>query len=236
MDGIINLNKPKNITSYDAIRFIKRNFNFSEKIGHAGTLDPLAEGVLIICIGKATKLSRFFMELEKEYWAKLLLGTVTDTLDLEGKVIEKKDVNVDVNDIEKVLKEFEGEIEQIPPSVSAIKYKGKPLYKLYRKGVVISPKPRKVYIKEIKLLKVDLPYVEFKVICSKGTYIRALCRDIGEKLKCGATQAELTRLRIGPFRIEDSVSLDEVKEKGLENSIIPIEKAVGILEKWKSNL
>ena len=201
MDGIINVNKPKGITSYDVIRFIKRNFELMDKIGHAGTLDPLAEGVLIICIGRATKLSRFFMELEKEYWAKLLLGTITDTLDLEGKITEKRDVNVKVEDVKEVLKNFEGEIEQIPPSVSAIKYKGRPLYKFYRKGIVISPRPRKVYIKEITLLKVELPYVEFKVVCSKGTYIRALCRDIGEKLGCGGIQAELKRLRIGPFRI-----------------------------------
>jgi len=148
MEGILNINKPEGFTSYDVIRVIKKNFDLKgKKIGHAGTLDPLAEGVLIICIGKATKLSGKFMEFEKEYIAELLLGIKTDTDDIEGEVIEKKEVNVNEEEVVEVIKSFEGEIEQIPPIVSAIKHKGKPLYKLYRKGIIVTPPPRKVFIK-----------------------------------------------------------------------------------------
>ena len=235
MEGILNINKPEGFTSYDVIRVIKKNFDLrGKKIGHAGTLDPLAEGVLIICIGKATKLAGKFMEFEKEYIAELLLGIKTDTDDIEGEVIEKKEVNVKEEEVKEVIKSFEGEIEQVPPIVSAIKHKGKPLYKLYRKGIIITPPPRKVFIKKIDILKIDFPYVEFRIICSKGTYVRALCRDIGEKLGTGGIQSKLKRIRVGPFKIEDSLTLDELKKKGLENSIIPLKEIEGLLKNGKS--
>lgn len=231
MDGIINVNKPEGITSYDVIRFIKREFNFKGKIGHAGTLDPAAEGVLLILLGKATKVSSKLMRFEKEYIARMKLGIKTDTDDIEGKVIEEKEVNVNIDNILKIIKEFEGEYEQTPPVVSAIKHKGKPLYKLYRKGIVVKPEPKNVLIKKIDIEEIKIPYIKIRVVCSKGTYIRALCRDIGDKLGCGATQTELKRVRIGPFSIEKSLSLKELKEKGLLNSLITISELLQIFEK-----
>lgn len=224
MDGIIPVNKPSGISSYDVIRFIKRTFRLKNKIGHAGTLDPIASGVLIICIGKGTKMSKVFMDEDKEYEARLLLGIKTDTDDIKGKVLEQREVNVEEKDIVRVVKEFEGEIEQIPPAVSAIKKGGTPLYKLHRKGIDVSPPPRKVFIKRIDIKNISLPYVDIYVVCSKGTYIRALCRDIGDKLGCGGTQAALKRTRVGDFKIEDCVTLEELEKNGLEKYLIPVKK------------
>jgi tRNA pseudouridine55 synthase len=221
MDGILNIYKPKGITSYDVIRILKQQFKLKDKIGHGGTLDPIGEGVLIICFGNMTKFTNKFINFEKEYIGELLLGVRTDTDDIEGRIIEEKKVeNLSEEKIVKVLKSFEGEIEQIPPVVSAIKYKGKPLYKYYRKGIIIKPPSRKVLIKKIEVLKINIPYVKFKVLCSKGTYIRALCRDIGEKLGCGGTQSKLVRTKVGPFKIENSVKIEDLNKNGLEKYII----------------
>lgn len=224
MNGIIVVNKPSGITSYDVIRFFKRKYNLKEKIGHTGTLDPLAQGVLIVCIGKATRLAPLLMGMEKEYVAKMLLGKKTDTDDIDGKVVEENPVCVEESQVKEVVMGFKGEIEQIPPIVSAIKHKGKPLYKHYRKGVIVAPSPRKVFIKEISLLNIQIPYIQFRVVCSKGTYIRALCRDIGNKLGCGGTQTELKRTKVGNFLIEDSYTLEEIETIGLEKVFIEMEK------------
>lgn len=240
MDGIINIYKTRGITSYDVIRIIKKEFNFKDKIGHGGTLDPIGEGVLIICLGNMTKISNKFLNFDKEYITEVLLGVKTDTDDIEGKIIEEKKIeNLDENKIIQVFKSFEGEIEQIPPFVSAIKYKGKPLYKYYRKGIKIQPPARKVIIKKIEILKISPPYIEFKVLCSKGTYIRALCRDIGEKLGCGGTQNKLIRTKVGPFRIENSVKLEKLKNEGIDRYLIYPEEILKILKtegvyEWKS--
>ncbi|HNS33213.1 MAG TPA: tRNA pseudouridine(55) synthase TruB [bacterium] len=224
MDGIIIVNKPSGITSYDVIRFLKRNFIFKDKIGHAGTLDPLAEGVLIVCMGRATRLSSSLMGLEKEYIAKMLLGKKTDTDDIDGKIIEEKPVSVNEERIREVFPEFNGEIEQVPPVVSAIKHKGQPLYKLYRKGIPVKPGVRKVLIKEIEILGIKASHVEFRVVCSKGTYIRALCRDIGDRLGCGGVQIELKRTRVGNFTLKHSMTLEDIKKTGIEKSLIKIER------------
>ncbi len=224
MNGIIIVNKPGGITSYDVIRFFKRTFHLREKIGHAGTLDPLATGVLIVCIGRATALSQGFMKMEKEYEARMRLGITTDTDDIDGTVIEEKKVDVTEAGIRKVVNGFIGEIEQVPPVVSAIKYKGNPLYKLHRKGVAVEPVPRKVFVESIEILKIDIPYVSFRVTCSKGTYIRALCRDIGDKLGCGGTQTELKRTRVGDYRIDASFTLQDIEKKGIDNCLIPIQR------------
>ncbi|MGC8977495.1 MAG: tRNA pseudouridine(55) synthase TruB [Candidatus Ratteibacteria bacterium] len=230
MDGIINVYKPKGITSYDVIRIFKKEFGIKDKIGHAGTLDPIGEGVLIICIGYITKCSNKFLNFDKEYIGEVLLGIKTDTDDIEGKVMEKKEVgNLSDEEIIKVIKSFEGEIEQIPPFVSAIKYKGKPLYKYFRKGIIINPPPRKVFIKKIDVLKINLPYVEFKITCSKGTYIRALCRDIGERLGCGGTQSKLVRTRVGPFFVENSVKIEDLRKNGVERYLIYPSELIKVL-------
>ncbi|MFN4227482.1 MAG: tRNA pseudouridine(55) synthase TruB [Candidatus Ratteibacteria bacterium] len=221
MDGIINVYKPKGITSYDVIRILKKEFKIKDKIGHGGTLDPIGEGVLIICLGTATKIANQFINFDKEYITELILGIKTDTDDTEGNIIEKKEVgNLSEQEIIDTVKSFEGEIEQIPPIVSAIKYKGVPLYKYYRKGIKIQPPPRKVKIKKIEILKISLPYIELKVLCSKGTYIRALCRDIGEKLGYGGTQSKLIRTKVGIFKIEDSVKIEDLRRDGIEKHLI----------------
>lgn len=224
MDGIIIVNKPSGITSYDVIRFLKRNYVIKDKIGHAGTLDPLAEGVLIVCMGRATKLSSAFMALEKEYIAKMLLGKKTDTDDIDGRVMQEKSVDINESDIKTAVSEYIGSIKQLPPVISAIKHKGKPLYKLYRKGISVTPKVRTVVIKEIEILSMALPYIVFRVVCSKGTYIRALCRDIGDQLGCGGVQTELKRTRVGNFTIEHSLALEDIQNRGLANSLIKIDK------------
>ncbi|MCM8786366.1 MAG: tRNA pseudouridine(55) synthase TruB [Candidatus Omnitrophica bacterium] len=221
MDGILNVYKPKGITSYDVIRILKKEFKIKDKIGHGGTLDPIGEGVLIICLGTTTKILNRFLNFDKEYITEVFLGVKTDTDDIDGNIIEKKEVkNLTEEEIINVVKSFEGEIEQIPPVVSAIKHKGVPLYKYYRKGIKIQPSPRKVFIKKIEVLNISLPYVELKVLCSKGTYIRALCRDIGEKLGCGGTQNKLIRTKVGMFKIEDSVKIDDLRRYGIEKYLM----------------
>jgi len=222
MNGIVVVNKPKGITSYDVIRFFKRTFRLKDKIGHAGTLDPLACGVLIVCLGTATRASSLFMKMEKEYEAKLLLGVSTDTDDMDGKVIEEKEVNATPDEVLDAVSFFKGEIEQVPPVVSAIKQQGSPLYKLHRQGVAVSPPKRTVFVREIEVTGMNLPYVDFRVACSKGTYIRALCRDIGNRLGCGGTQVELKRTKVGDYGIGESFTLEDIEEKGIANCLIPI--------------
>ncbi len=221
MEGFININKPSGITSYDVIRFIKKVFHPKEKLGHTGTLDPLASGVLVICIGSATKKARFFLDMYKEYIATMKLGKITDTDDIDGNVIETRPVgNITFEDVQKVVMIFKGMIQQVPPVVSALKWKGKKLYDLYREGNPVMLKAREVNIKEIEMLVCEIPDITIRVICSRGTYIRALCRDIGEKLGCGATQSRLLRTRVGNFKIEDSISLEELAKHPLEQYIL----------------
>lgn len=206
MDLIINVNKPKGITSQGATSQVKKILT-AKKAGHTGTLDPTATGVLLICINKATRLASYISALDKEYKTIMKLGEVTDTQDTEGSVIEKTDrIEVNRTQIENALKSFEGETLQRPPMFSAIKYKGKPLYKYARKGIDIPRESRKVHIRNIELLSIELPFVSFKTICSKGTYIRTLCNDIGKKLGTGAHLFELERTAIGRFNINDSLS------------------------------
>lgn len=225
MDGFLNVNKPSGITSYDVIRFIKKIPNFSSKIGHTGTLDPLASGVLVICIGSATKKASKFLLMEKEYLATLLLGISTDTDDIQGKILETCEIkpeNLSVQKIQDVVYSFAGEIEQVPPVVSAIRKQGKRLYKLHRKGKSLIPEPRKVFIHEIEIKKIEIPRIVFRVVCSRGTYIRALCRDIGKKLGYIGVQESLIRLRVGKFTLENSVNLEQLNENTLQKYLIPV--------------
>jgi len=210
MNLIINLNKPKGITSHDAIVKVKKIFN-AKKAGHTGTLDPIATGVLLVCINKATRLSSYFSPLDKEYKAVMKLGEVTDTQDADGTVIEKSN-RIEVNEtlIRNTLKSFEGEILQNPPMFSALKYRGKPLYKYAKKGVNITLEPRKTYIHHIELLDIAIPFIGFRVVCSKGTYIRTLCHDMGRKLGTGAHLFELERTVVGPFRVSNSLSIEDL--------------------------
>jgi len=229
MHGIINLDKPKGMTSQEAVTFVKRTLRV-KKAGHAGTLDPLATGVLLILLGEATKVARFLSDLDKEYISKIKLGERTDTLDSEGNIIEKRDVpDIPKGQIEAVLSRFLGEIRQVPPMYSALKHSGRPLYELARKGIEVERKERPVNIYNIRLLSLNLPYLEIAISCSKGTYIRTLADDIGMALGTGAHIVELRRTSIGDFNIEGSLKINDLTP----DKIIPIDKALSHLREFK---
>jgi len=215
MDGILIVNKPSGITSHDVVDFVRRKFNM-ERVGHAGTLDPMATGVLVMLLGRATKLSNTFTNNDKEYVAKVFFGKKTDTQDAQGKVIEEKNIAaLDIEAIKKALDNFKGEIEQIPPMVSAIKYKGKKLYQFARAGKTVVREPRKIRISGIEILDFKFPELTFRVKCSKGTYVRTLCEDIGMSLGVPSHMSGLIRTRSGDFLLEDSKKLDEIHEKDI---------------------
>jgi tRNA pseudouridine55 synthase len=227
MNIVINLNKPKDISSQQAVTRVKR-FYKAKKAGHAGTLDPMATGVLLICLHEATKITRFLSDLDKEYLVRLKLGERTNTYDATGTVLETKNImNIGENKVRHILQGFIGEIRQVPPMYSALKMNGKPLYKLARKGIDIPRKERAVTIHDIALQKIDIPYVEFRAICSKGTYIRTLCDDIGRLLGVGAHMVSLERTRIGKFTVEDAASLDEI---GFKECTHTLDSALSHLE------
>jgi tRNA pseudouridine55 synthase len=212
MDIIISLNKPKGITSHDAVTKVKRILNI-KKAGHTGTLDPMATGLLLVCVNKATRLASYFTDLDKDYRAVMKLGESTDTQDAQGTVITSSDkVDFDESTLREAFKAFEGRILQQPPMFSALKHKGKALYKYARKGIEIERKLREITIYSIELLKINIPYVEFRVRCSKGTYIRTLCYDIGRKLGTEAHMCELERTAIGSFSLNESLSPNDLRE------------------------
>ncbi|MEW6214693.1 MAG: tRNA pseudouridine(55) synthase TruB, partial [Nitrospirota bacterium] len=213
MDIVINLNKPKDISSQQAVIKVKQLLA-TRKAGHAGTLDPIATGVLIVCLNEATKITRFLSDLDKEYIVRLKLGERTDTYDLTGRTVEKTDcLSLKEADIHQILNNFVGRIKQIPPMYSAIKIGGQPLYKLARRGIDIKIPEKTINIYGIELIGFDQPYLDLKISCSKGTYIRTLCDDIGKALSVGAHMVFLERTRVGSFRIEDSISIEELKNK-----------------------
>ena len=233
MDGIINIYKPKEWTSHDIVAKIKRITG--EKVGHTGTLDPLAQGVLPILIGKGTQCSKYLVNHDKKYRVELKLGKRTETLDAEGKIIEEKEIPQNMleqsnkSNIEKTLKTFEGEIEQKPPIYSAIKVKGKKLYEYARKGQEVEIPTRKItiYSIELKQIKKEKNIIIFDVYCSKGTYIRTLCEDIAKKLNTIGYMQNLLRIQVGEFNIKDSITLRMENKTDLENiekNIITIEK------------
>ena len=215
LDGILIVNKPAGITSHDVVDFIRRKFNI-KRVGHAGTLDPMATGVLVMLLGKATKLSNTFLNHDKEYIAKLYFGKRTDTQDSQGKVLEEKNIEgLDIEAVKKALDNFKGEIEQIPPMVSAIKHKGKKLYQLARSGKIVEREPRKIKISGIEILDFKFPEMTFRVNCSKGTYVRTLCEDIGKSLGVPSHMSSLIRIASGDFLLGDSKNMDEIHEKDI---------------------
>lgn len=225
MDGVLNIRKEKGYTSFDVVAKL-RGILRMKKIGHTGTLDPEAEGVLPIVLGKATKLVDLLTEKQKTYEALLHLGLETDTQDMTGKVLREQPVNVTEEEVIAVIRSFLGEQQQIPPMYSALKVDGKKLYELAREGKTVERKPRTVHFYEIEIKKIELPYIRFSVTCSKGTYIRTLCHDIGQKLGCGGCMEELIRTRSGNFDLEDSMTLAQVEEAvkngTIENRVIRI--------------
>ncbi|MBQ3573393.1 MAG: tRNA pseudouridine(55) synthase TruB [Clostridia bacterium] len=213
MNGVINVKKGAGMTSHDVVYRLRKLLAI-KKIGHTGTLDPDAEGVLPMCVGRATKVADMLTAQDKQYIAEVTLGSATDTLDASGEVTEVAEVNVSIDDIREAVSLFVGEIEQIPPMYSAIKVDGKKLYELAREGVEIERKPRKVKIEKIEILDIDLENKKFsmRVDCTKGTYIRTLCDDIGRRLGTFAHMSALTRTRSGRFDISEALSLEEIEE------------------------
>lgn len=227
MNIIVNLNKSKGITSQDAVTSVKRCFKV-RKAGHAGTLDPIASGILLICLNEATKITGYLSELEKEYVATIKLGETTDTYDSEGKIVRTvKDFKISADEIKEVFKQFIGDIEQTPPVYSAIKLNGKPLYRLARQGIEVIPRKRTVSINFIELLNYEPPIITLLTACSKGTYIRSLCNDIGNALGTGAHITGLERTKIGSFTIENSAKIEELPKK--KESLCSIDYALSHL-------
>lgn len=233
MNGTINLFKPKGITSHDAVYKMRRILGI-KKIGHTGTLDPKATGVLPLCIGKGTRISEYLLDVDKEYIGELTLGIATDTQDMDGEVIEYSSKKVNADDIYNVFDRFKGEINQIPPMYSALKRNGKKLYELAREGTIVERPPRKINIYDLKIHNIiDNRKIIFYVKCSRGTYVRTLCHDIGKKLGTYGYMSYLIRIGVGDFKIEDSYSLDYLKSLGedeLKSIICPIDESINHLD------
>lgn len=219
INGIINIYKEAGFTSHDVVAKI-RGICKQKKIGHTGTLDPDATGVLPVCLGSGTKLCEMLTDKSKEYEAVMLLGMETDTQDASGNILQKTIVNVNVEEVERVIYSFLGEYEQIPPMYSALKVNGKKLYELAREGITIERQPRRVNIENIKVTSIHLPEVVFTVECSKGTYIRTLCHDIGQILGCGGIMKSLKRTRVGMFEIDSAITLSELEQLRNEDRIL----------------
>lgn len=232
MNGVVVIDKPAGKTSHDVVSQVKKILG-ARKAGHTGTLDPLATGVLPVCVNEATKIAGFLTADSKEYRATMLLGWKTDTLDIEGKIVGKSDIVVSEEEIREALGRMVGQIKQVPPVYSAIKYCGEPLYKLARKGIAVDVPEREVEIRHIIVEHVFYPRVTFRVACSKGTYIRTLCADVGELLGCGACLCDLRRLRSGIFSDDMAVSLGDgfsaEKREDLLVKMLPMVKALPLL-------
>lgn len=228
MDGIINVYKEKGFTSFDVVAKL-RGILKTRKIGHTGTLDPDAEGVLPVCVGHATKVCDLLTDRSKEYVTELLLGVQTDTLDITGQILEKKEVKVTEEEVRHAVGEFVGDILQVPPMYSALKQNGQKLCDLARKGIVVERKARPITIFEAEILEIELPVVRIRVHCSKGTYIRTLCDDIGTRLGCGGCMKSLVRTRVSEFDLSHAFRLSEIEEMVKAGRIDEITKPVDVL-------
>ena len=232
MDGIVIIDKPAGKTSHDVVSEVKKIMG-AKKAGHTGTLDPMATGVLPICLNEATKLAQFLTGENKEYLATMLLGVKTDTLDTEGEITGRSDKFVSEEEIRAALAKMVGKIQQVPPAYSAIKHHGQPLYKYARKGIFLETAAREIEIYSIFIEDISFPRVTFRIACSKGTYIRSICSDVGEMLGCGACLCGLRRLRSGLFSTDMAVSLEnyERKEKKCEllAKMLPLTKSLPLL-------
>lgn len=235
MDGILNIYKEKGYTSHDVVAKL-RGILKTKKIGHTGTLDPDAQGVLPVCVGRATKLCDMLTDKDKAYETVMLLGKTTDTQDITGSVLRESELGEDITaeKVTEVINSFVGEYMQVPPMYSALKVNGKKLYELARSGIEVERKARKVYIHSIEIKDISLPRVTMTVNCSKGTYIRTLCHDIGETLGAGGCMEELLRIKSGQFEINDSIKIDDVKKYVDDGRISDIMKPVdGVFEKYQ---
>ncbi len=230
MDGLLLINKPEGITSTKVVEKVRKCLKV--KVGHTGTLDPIATGLLILLVGRATRFSWLFLKMDKLYRVKARLGLKTDTYDIQGTVIEERKVNVTCDEVKDALKAFLGEIEQVPPPFSAKRIRGRRAYKLARKGKIPELKPVKVKVYELELLDCRPPYLELSMRVSSGTYVRSLIKDLGEKLSTGAIVEGLIREGIGPFRLKDACELDELLEaQDPWKFVVPVDKAFFFLPK-----
>lgn len=236
MNGVINIYKNTGMTSFDVVAMVRRVAKM-KKVGHTGTLDPAASGVLPVCLGKATKIIDYIMENKKVYRVNLKLGMVTDTYDLEGEVLREEDAShITKDEILNCINSFLGTIDQVPPMYSALKQNGVRLYELARQRIEVHREARKVTIYSIENIKIESnDNIQMDVCCSKGTYIRSLCYDIGEKLNVGATMTALERIQNGPFTKEEAINIEDLTEELLEKHIISIEKALDSFEKITVN-
>lgn len=234
LNGIIIVNKEKNFTSHDVVAKL-RGILKQKKIGHTGTLDPQAQGVLPVCLGNATKLCDVLTDKKKEYVATLLLGVTTDTEDMTGNILTQNEVTVTEEKVREVVASFVGKSMQVPPMYSALKVNGKKLYELAREGKVVEREARPIEVYELEILSMDLPRVELCVFCSKGTYIRTLCADIGAKLGCGGAMESLLRTRVEDFYLKQAHTLSEIEEirdkEALDTIVIPVDEVFGYLPK-----
>ena len=236
VDGILLLDKPAGLTSNAALQKVKRLYR-ARKAGHTGSLDPLASGLLPVCLGEATKVSGFLLDADKHYWVSCRLGVRTATGDAEGEVLKTRPVDaVTEKRLREVMQDYSGDIDQVPPMYSAVKHQGRRLYALARQGVEVERAPRRITIHAMDLLNFRLPLVEIDVHCSKGTYIRTLVDDIGEVLGCGAHVADLRRFGVGPYGAAGMVTLDTLEErlaaggeKALDDLLLPMESG---LSQW----
>ncbi len=222
--GVLNIDKPKGLTSHDVVARVRKAAEI-RRVGHAGTLDPLARGVLVVCLGKATRLIEYLMNTHKSYVATVEFGIVTNTWDAEGEVTERWDKDLSLSHIEEVLGCFRGPIEQVPPMYSAIKHKGEPLYRLARKGIEVEREARSVEIHRLEIREWRPPDLVIEVECSKGTYIRSLAHDLGRAVGSGAYLADLTRTAVGPFCLEQAIPLCEITQEGWQDHLLSVYKA-----------
>ena len=220
INGFLLINKDSGITSSRVVQIVKKKFNF-KKVGHLGTLDPMAEGLLILAINRATKFSSLLLQSNKTYQAEVTLGQQTDTDDAEGEITSTHQVMCHKQEVEEKLLSFLGKSQQLPPAYSALKHKGKPMYKYAREGIQVDKEARTVTIDEIDNISINLPKVSFDIACSKGTYIRSIARDLGDRLECGGHLSRLIRTSQEKFLINNAISIDEA----CEEDIIPLENA-----------
>ncbi len=226
MDGFLIVDKPKGITSFDVIRILKKEIGRKVKIGHTGTLDPLATGILILAIGKATKFSSYFLKRDKCYSVTAALGLKSDTYDVDGKVETVKCPEIPKQKFTECIESFKGEISQVPPIYSAIRVNGKRAYELARQGKKFTLKPRKIHIYSIDLIGYDYPEFSLNVCCSSGTYIRSLVHDIGVSLGCDAVVKEIRRTKVGSIKVSEAIPLDRINKNNIQSFLIPIKNFV----------
>ena len=231
--GILNIDKPPDLTSHDVVAQVRRICE-QKRVGHAGTLDPMATGVLVVCLGEATRLVEYLADSRKSYQSKIRFGITTDSFDAKGRVVQKRDwSDLSLQLIERALAGFTGRIQQVPPMYSALKHQGQPLYRLARRGITVERKPRTVEIYAIKIMDWQPPDLTLRVDCSKGTYVRVLAHDLGQAVGPGAHLFGLTRLAVGQFRLEEAVSLDMLlneRESGFwRRHLLPIHDVLGHL-------